>query len=194
MIQHVKMHCVEFTHPFPGGSLNVGDLQPNGGSTACHRLWNVLDILVDNGVNVPDADAYAGHATAAWRPRRGDGHPVRRRRRRRHHRGGGGRPVRQPVRHGVIPLGTANVLAQELGLPSSPRDIAAALAFGRTKRIWPGLARSTPATACSCKCSAWAWMRGGAPPAGRAETPPGPRRLCLAIGMGERRLRLSAGA
>ena len=41
---------------------------------------------------------------------------------------------------GVVPLGTANVLAHELALPFAPRDIAKALAFGRTKPLWPGLA------------------------------------------------------
>ncbi len=41
---------------------------------------------------------------------------------------------------GVVPLGTANVLAHELSLPFAPRAIAAALAFGRTQPLWPGLA------------------------------------------------------
>jgi diacylglycerol kinase family enzyme len=41
---------------------------------------------------------------------------------------------------GIIPLGTANVLALELGLPFRPREIAAALAFGRTSLLWPGIA------------------------------------------------------
>ena len=40
---------------------------------------------------------------------------------------------------GVIPLGTANVLAHEMGLPFEPRAVAAALAFGRTRLLWPGL-------------------------------------------------------
>ena len=42
---------------------------------------------------------------------------------------------------GVIPLGTANVLAHELALPFAPVAIAAALAFGRTQLLWPGIAR-----------------------------------------------------
>lgn len=42
---------------------------------------------------------------------------------------------------GVIPLGTANVLAHELSLPFAPVAIAAALAFRRTQIIWPGIAR-----------------------------------------------------
>ena len=46
------------------------------------------------------------------------------------------------ARLGVIPLGTANVLAHELGLPFSPNAVAAALAFGRTTTLWPGIASS----------------------------------------------------
>ena len=42
---------------------------------------------------------------------------------------------------GIIPLGTANVLAHELALPFVPQAVAAALAFGRTRPLWPGLAR-----------------------------------------------------
>ncbi len=43
------------------------------------------------------------------------------------------------VKLGIIPLGTANVLARELSIPFAPQAIAAALAFGRTRPIWPGL-------------------------------------------------------
>jgi YegS/Rv2252/BmrU family lipid kinase len=41
---------------------------------------------------------------------------------------------------GIIPLGTANVLAHELALPFAPTAVAAALAFGRTQLLWPGVA------------------------------------------------------
>jgi diacylglycerol kinase family enzyme len=44
-------------------------------------------------------------------------------------------------RLGIIPIGTANVLAHELGLPFAPREVASVLAFGRTRTVWPGLAR-----------------------------------------------------
>ncbi|MCW0180272.1 MAG: diacylglycerol kinase family lipid kinase [Zavarzinia sp.] len=43
---------------------------------------------------------------------------------------------------GIIPLGTANVLALELGLPRGPGAVAAVLAAGRTRPIGLGLARS----------------------------------------------------
>jgi YegS/Rv2252/BmrU family lipid kinase len=42
---------------------------------------------------------------------------------------------------GVLPLGTANVLALELGLPRAPERAAAVLAMGRTAPLHPGLAR-----------------------------------------------------
>ena len=42
---------------------------------------------------------------------------------------------------GVIPLGTANVLAKEYRLSTSPRAIANALAYRRTALLWPGVAR-----------------------------------------------------
>ena len=42
---------------------------------------------------------------------------------------------------GVLPLGTANVLALELGLPRSPDHAAAVLAMGRTALLHPGLAQ-----------------------------------------------------
>jgi YegS/Rv2252/BmrU family lipid kinase len=42
---------------------------------------------------------------------------------------------------GVLPLGTANVLALELGLPRTPVGAAAVLAMGRTALLHPGLAR-----------------------------------------------------
>ncbi|MBR0681040.1 diacylglycerol kinase family lipid kinase [Roseomonas eburnea] len=42
---------------------------------------------------------------------------------------------------GVLPLGTANVLALELGLPRSPVRAAEVLAMGRTALLHPGLAR-----------------------------------------------------
>ena len=42
---------------------------------------------------------------------------------------------------GVLPLGTANVLALELGLPLSPERAAAVLAAGRQAMLCPGLAR-----------------------------------------------------
>lgn len=42
---------------------------------------------------------------------------------------------------GVLPLGTANVLAWELGLPQAPDRAAAVIAAGRVVSLRPGLAR-----------------------------------------------------
>ncbi|MDW8444485.1 MAG: acylglycerol kinase family protein [Acetobacteraceae bacterium] len=42
---------------------------------------------------------------------------------------------------GVIPLGTANVIAHDWGLPFAPEAIAAALVAGRTRPLHPLLAR-----------------------------------------------------
>jgi diacylglycerol kinase (ATP) len=39
---------------------------------------------------------------------------------------------------GVLPLGTANVLADELGLPRHPKRLAAILASAAPRPIWPG--------------------------------------------------------
>ncbi|MDQ8037286.1 MAG: diacylglycerol kinase family lipid kinase [Pedobacter sp.] len=39
---------------------------------------------------------------------------------------------------GIIPCGTTNVLATELGLPNSPARIAAMLMHGKTRTIYPG--------------------------------------------------------
>ncbi len=49
-------------------------------------------------------------------------------------------PAGSGARLGIIPLGTANVLAQELALPAEARSLAAALASGRSRTRWPGLA------------------------------------------------------
>ena len=49
--------------------------------------------------------------------------------------------IGSPTALGVIPLGTANVLAKEYGLSTAPRAIANALAYKRCKRLWPGVAQ-----------------------------------------------------
>jgi YegS/Rv2252/BmrU family lipid kinase len=39
---------------------------------------------------------------------------------------------------GILPLGTANVLAGEIGLPRRPMDVARILAFATARPVWPG--------------------------------------------------------
>ncbi len=115
---------------------------PVAGRRRAHLLWRVLDILVANGVRLDLAETQrAGHAEELARDavRRGEALVVA--------AGGDGTIaevanglIGSNVRLGVIPLGTANVLAHELGLPFAPKAVAAALAFGRTQVLWPGQA------------------------------------------------------
>src|SRR6202020_29031 len=117
---------------------------PVAGRRRAHLLWRVLDVLVANGVRLELAETCrAGHAEALTQEavRRGEPMVVA---------AGGDGTIAEVAnglmgtgaRLGVIPLGTANVLAHELGLPFSPRAVAAALAFGRTTTLWPGVASS----------------------------------------------------
>jgi len=116
---------------------------PAAGQGRSGRLWRVLDILSGNGIKVRlEETRYAGHATvlareAAQLPGQlivaagGDGTIAE----------VANGMAGSSARLGVIPLGTANVLARELNLPRTPRAVAAALAFGRTRALWPGIAR-----------------------------------------------------
>jgi diacylglycerol kinase family enzyme len=117
---------------------------PVAGRRRAHLLWRVLDVLVANGVRLELAETCrAGHAESLTLEavKRGEKMVVA--------AGGDGTIaevanglIGTGARLGVIPLGTANVLAHELGLPFSPKAVAAALAFGRTTTLWPGLASS----------------------------------------------------
>ena len=116
---------------------------PVAGRRRASLLWRVLDVLVANGVRLHLAETTRpGHAEALARDavRRGAEMVVA--------AGGDGTIaevanglIGSNTRLGVIPLGTANVLAHELGLPFGPRAVAAALAFGRTTTLWPGIAK-----------------------------------------------------
>ncbi|MBN8875751.1 MAG: diacylglycerol kinase family lipid kinase [Rhodospirillales bacterium] len=116
---------------------------PVAGRRRAHLLWRVLDVLVANGVRLDLAETHrAGHAEALAREAAAAGETLV------VAAGGDGTIaevanglVGSPARLGIIPLGTANVLAQELGLPFAPRAVAASLAFGRTQPLWPGVAK-----------------------------------------------------
>jgi diacylglycerol kinase (ATP) len=117
---------------------------PVAGRRRAHLLWRVLDVLVANGVRLELVETCrAGHAEALTLEavKRGEKMVVA--------AGGDGTIaevanglIGTNTRLGVIPLGTANVMAHELGLPFSPRAVAAALAFERTTTLWPGVASS----------------------------------------------------
>lgn len=115
---------------------------PTAGRRRAHRLWRVLDVMSANGVRLELAETtHAGHAIELARDAAAAGARLV-------VAAGGDGTIAEVAnglngsgcRLGVIPLGTANVLAHELGLPFEPRAVAAALAFGRTRDVWPGIA------------------------------------------------------
>ena len=118
---------------------------PVAGMRRASLMWRVLDVLVANGVRIELSETHRpGHAEALAREAvcRGSSMVVA--------AGGDGTIAEvanglmgSSARLGVIPLGTANVMAHELELPFEPRAVAAALAFGRTRPIWPGVVRTT---------------------------------------------------
>jgi diacylglycerol kinase (ATP) len=114
---------------------------PVAGLRRAHLLWRVLDVLAANGIRIELAETHRpGHAATLAREAACAGAPLV-------VAAGGDGTIAEvangllgsPARLGVIPLGTANVLAHELSLPFAPRAVAAALAFGRTRPLWPGL-------------------------------------------------------
>jgi diacylglycerol kinase (ATP) len=116
---------------------------PVAGRRRAALLWRVLDVLAANGIRLDLAETHrAGHAEALAREAAQGGAAMV-------VAAGGDGTIAEVAnglmgsraRLGVIPLGTANVLAHELALPFAPRAVAAALAFGRTRTLWPGVAR-----------------------------------------------------
>ena len=115
---------------------------PTAGRRRAHLLWRVLDVLAGSGVRFEVAETrHAGHAVELSRGAEAGGHKLC------VAAGGDGTVAEvasgldgQSTVLGIIPLGTANVLAQELGLSLAPQAVAAALALGRTRALWPGVA------------------------------------------------------
>ena len=116
---------------------------PAAGRRRAALLWRVLDVLSHNGVRLELVEtSRAGHAADLARGAAASGTRLV-------VAAGGDGTIAEvaagilgtDARLGVIPLGTGNVLAHELGLPFTAPAIAAALAFGRTRTIWPGIAR-----------------------------------------------------
>jgi len=115
---------------------------PTAGRRRANSLWRVLDVLSANGMRLELAETRrAGHATELAREAAAGGARLV-------VAAGGDGTIAEvanglagsDARLGVIPLGTANVLAHELSLPFAPGAVAAALAFGRTCTLWPGIA------------------------------------------------------
>lgn len=115
---------------------------PVAGKRRAQLLWRVLDVLLEHGVRVDLMETQRqGHASDLAREaaQRGEALVVA---------AGGDGTIAEVANGligtrsllGVIPLGTANVLAHELGLPFAPRAVAAALGLRRTKQLWPGQA------------------------------------------------------
>jgi diacylglycerol kinase family enzyme len=116
---------------------------PVAGRRRAAALWRVLDLLVENGVKVEVAETqHAGHATSLAREAAADGFGMV-------VAAGGDGTIAEVANGligsdtalGVIPLGTANVLAKEYRLSTGARAIANALAYKRTAILWPGIAR-----------------------------------------------------
>ena len=116
---------------------------PVAGRRRAAALWHVLDLLAECGVKLEVAETQSpGHAVELARAAARAGMPMV-------VAAGGDGTIAEvanglfgsPTALGVIPLGTANVLAREYGLARHPRGIAHMLAYRRTRRLWPGLAQ-----------------------------------------------------
>ncbi len=115
---------------------------PAAGRRRVQRLWLVLDVLAGNGIRFEVVRTQRpGHAAEIARQAVAAGeHTIV--------AAGGDGTIADvaaglsgsQARLGIIPLGTANVLAHELGMDFSPAAIAACLAFGRSRDLWPGIA------------------------------------------------------
>ena len=116
---------------------------PVAGRRRAGALWRVLDLLAENGIKLEVAETqHAGHATLLAREAASAGAFMV-------VAAGGDGTIAEVANGligsdtalGIIPLGTANVLAKEYGLSTSPRAIANTLAYKRCKLLWPGVAQ-----------------------------------------------------
>ena len=117
---------------------------PTAGRRRVRHLWSVLDVLVGHGVRLEVAETQsAGHARSLAHEavRCGIARVVA---------AGGDGTIAEVAdgmngsdsRLGIIPLGTANVLAHELRLPFSAGAVASTLVSDHVMTLWPGIARS----------------------------------------------------
>jgi YegS/Rv2252/BmrU family lipid kinase len=144
-----KLHCLlSHTGFFHSLQNRVAEslvivFNPTAGRRRAQLLWRVLDVMVANGMRLELSETHRpGHAQDLAREAACAGATMV-------VAAGGDGTIAEVANGlmgtqaslGVIPLGTANVLAHELELPFAPRAVAAALAFGRTRPLWPGIAR-----------------------------------------------------
>ncbi len=117
---------------------------PTAGRRRVRHLWSVLDVLVAHGVRLEVVETRsAGPARCGAHVGVGCGIRVG-------GAAGGDGTIAEVAdglagsecRLGIIPLGTANVLAHELRLPFGAGDVASMLVSGRILPLWPGIARS----------------------------------------------------
>ncbi len=116
---------------------------PTAGRRKRARLEAYLDLLEDSGCAVEfrpttkrgDAEAFAHDGQAdrydAVVAAGGDGTIGE---------VANGLPAENPAPLGIFPLGTANVLAMEVGLPLHPPAVMETVLHGRVAQIWPGYA------------------------------------------------------
>lgn len=116
---------------------------PAAGARRRRRLFAALDLMRGLGMRPEVAETtHRGHAVAIARDAARDGVGIV-------VAAGGDGTIAEVAAGlsgsdsalGVLPLGTANVLALELGLPRAPARAAEVLAMGRTALLHPGLAR-----------------------------------------------------
>jgi diacylglycerol kinase (ATP) len=116
---------------------------PTAGRRQARLVWRVLDHLIMAGARVELAETqYPGHAIEIARTAAAGGSTLV-------IAAGGDGTIAEVAsgiagtrcRLGIIPLGTANVLAHELALPFAPAQLARVLGIGRTCDIWPGIAQ-----------------------------------------------------
>ena len=115
---------------------------PIAGRRRIAALWRVVDVLIANGLQPRIAETQSvGHATLLAREAAEANERIV-------VAAGGDGTIAEVAAGllgsksslGIIPLGTANVLSHELGLSHHAKALAAALAFGRTRTLWPGVA------------------------------------------------------
>ena len=115
---------------------------PTAGRRRIAALWRVVDVLIANGLQPRIAETQSvGHATLLAREAAEASERIV-------VAAGGDGTIAEVAAGllgsssslGIIPLGTANVLSHELGLSHHAKALAAALAFGRTRTLWPGVA------------------------------------------------------